>query len=242
MSLIRLPASLHGAFRLVAGGGTVFLFYVSLVYLLEPRPDEAAQIYDFAVLIGFEFILNPLNLMLLMLSRSLLGKIGVVVFFAGFVVSFAMLMIDAQAIKFIIASVLVGHFLPFVQRSDEASMQASGAMALRIMWYFVVMMGCAFGGALLPRMGLDEAWLQASRYDEIRRHGGLLLEQPYIAAWIGAIYYGGILAGQLSWLMLAIPPLRRGADRLGAWAETSAARMEQAKQRRRTPDPRWPDP
>ena len=235
--MIRLPPALYGPFRLLAGGSTLFVFYTSLVFLLEPRPDEAARIYDYAVLIGFEFIFNPLAMLLHATRRSPVGTLAVLAFFSGFVLSFGALMIEPRTMAWLIAALLVGHLLPRPPPSIDDEQEAMGCFAGRIMLYFTVLVACTVLSPVLPEAGLNEAWIAASGYRDLQAHGGLILDRPHVAVWIGVLYFGALLAWQayMAYYRNAYPTReardraeRRLQSRLDRWS----ARIEAWSERR----------
>ncbi|MEL1264558.1 hypothetical protein [Pseudoxanthomonas putridarboris] len=191
--------ALHGLtkwLRVLVPGSVVYLFVCSMRFLLAPAPGDASRVYDFAVLVGFEFILNPMNLMLFMFSRAWLGRLGVLLFFAGFVYSFHVMLIDADTMRSLMAGVLLSHFvLPSAAARAFGNDRAMGILAGRIVLYFFVMMGCVFGNALLPEMGLDRAYLESVGHHGLKKNGGLLLDEPHVALWMAVLYYGVLTLG-----------------------------------------------
>ncbi|MEP6907026.1 MAG: hypothetical protein ABI858_03450, partial [Pseudoxanthomonas sp.] len=178
--------------RVLVPGSVFYLFVCSVQFLLWPTQQDVARIYDFSVLMGFEFILNPLGLMLFAFSRWWLGKVGVLLFFSGFILAFQMMLIDASTMTYLVAGLLLSHFVIVRPVSEEEGQRVLGIYAGRIMLYFFALMFCAMASSLLPPFGLDQPYLDAVDYDGLKKHGGLMLDQPHISMWIGVLYFGGI--------------------------------------------------
>jgi hypothetical protein len=188
-----------GMLPIGSAAGVLYLAYHAFCYLFFPQQSDAPAIYDFCVLIGFEFILVCANIFLGMFAQrsTILFWFLSLLFFLPFFYCFTLFIIDVSVMKGIIICMIISHLVDMFTLTQDEGMKVTGYYALRTMLYFFVLMGCVMASDFMPAFGLSDAYLTASNYSGIKRHGGIILDQPNVGVMIGLLYYGILSLGKV---------------------------------------------
>ena len=175
-------------------GGVGYLAFTAFNYLFFPQKAEITRIYDFCVLMAFEFILVIMNWLLSSLagSKKIVFWLVVLLFFVPFIYSFSRFMIDVTLMIKIIAPLLITHFIDLFSRiSKKGKRTAENYYIYRIALYFLLLMFGAFANSIFPKCGLSDSFLASANYESINKgSGGLFCDEPNVAVTLGLLYFG----------------------------------------------------
>lgn len=164
------------------------LAYVYIKLWVAPQPDELDQVFYMAILMGFEFIMVHSGVFMTVMPFKLSVLIFVPIY-ALFALAFTSMVGDLSILWLYLVVVLNRMRCAFFNTDKETKAQLMGTSALAAMIYFLLIMILAIGSSLIPKLGLSDAFLQAANYAEVKKHGGLLTDEPQVAMCFGALYY-----------------------------------------------------
>jgi hypothetical protein len=167
---------------------TLFLSYQFFRLWFSPNIEDAAMIYSFAILMGFEFIMVHSGVFM---SVSPF-KISLLIFFpiyGLFALTFNTL-IDNDTVLWLYLIVVFNRMrFAFFNTNDteraKTIMFSVGAVSL----YFVLTFFVCLVSWILPDFGLNAKFLEASNYESLKRVGGLFTDTPKTAMCLGGFYY-----------------------------------------------------
>ena len=166
-----------------------FMAYQYLKLWMNPQIGDANQIFQYAGLMGFEFIMVHSGVFMAVMPR----KITLLVFvplYGLFALAFNEIIGGGDIVAYVYLMAVFNRMrFAFFNTSEELKNKQIGRSVFAVMFYFFLLMFVSFGNALIPKFGLNEANLIRIGYDEAKTHGGLLLDEPQTALCLGTIYY-----------------------------------------------------
>lgn len=166
----------------------LLIVFPFLSFWVSPQASDIERIYSCAVLIGFEFIMVHSGVFMAVVP----ARISLFIFFpiyGLFAIAFSMMVND----NFILYTYLLVVFnrlrYAFFNVSKEVQRKLIIKSALAAVSYFAVVIVGVLCSSSIPTLGLSTNFSQKSNYNHTKLHGGVLLDQPHIAMFIGASYY-----------------------------------------------------
>ena len=166
-----------------------FMSYQYLKLWINPQIGDAHQIFQYAGLMGFEFIMVHSGVFMAVMPR----KISLLVFvplYGLFAWAFNEIIGEGNIVAYVYLIAVFNRMrFAFFNTSEELKNKQIGRSVFAVMTYFFLLLIVGFGNQLVPKFGLNETNLIRIGYDEVKTHGGLLLDEPQIALCLGTIYY-----------------------------------------------------
>lgn len=155
---------------------------------ISPHTSDVERIYSYAVLIGFEFIMVHSGVFM----AAVPARISLFIFFpiyGLFALIFNMMVND----NFILYTYLLVVFnrlrYAFFDVTKDVRMKLLIKSGVAAFFYFILLVVGVLCSSSIPTLGLSNNFLQQSNYDHTKLHGGILLDKPYVAMFIGSVYY-----------------------------------------------------
>ncbi|WP_409432047.1 hypothetical protein ACJ3XI_07440 [Litorimonas sp. RW-G-Af-16] len=167
--------------------------YAALVYemlrlWISPQANEVDRIATLAVMMAFEFIMVHSGVFMAALPRKF-----TIFFFVPFYGIFALIfnsLAPGNEILYLYMGVVFMRMRFAFSDADEATKAASVIMSiLAVFIYFVLVFIFAFGAALVPRLGLTEAFLEMAGYANAHNSGGIFIDYPHVPLAMGTVYF-----------------------------------------------------
>ncbi|NDV65707.1 hypothetical protein [Bacteroides sp. 224] len=175
-------------FDLIDIGFCLFLAYQYFRLWFSPTPADISQVYYFATLMAFEFVMahSGVFMAVMPVKWSLL-------FFFPFYGLFAWAFTSSVgdlSILWIYLIVVFNRmrFAFFNVDGVEKSRMVMSAVATILIYFFLMLFIAIFSG-LIPELGLSKDFLERADYASVKRGSGLFLDEPQVAICFGAIYY-----------------------------------------------------
>jgi len=174
-------------------GNVLLLLVLALQYLwiwIQPGDFEASDIFSYATLMAFEFVMVHSGTMMAFAPRrySLYALVPIYGLFAwGFSAS-----IDNNVIVVTYLAVVFNRMrFAFSDASEEAKNKVRISSVFAAVLYFVLILFTAIGSnyGLLPELGLHSEFLEVSGYNAAKTGGGLFVDLPHTAIGMGFLYY-----------------------------------------------------
>ncbi|SFS39708.1 hypothetical protein SAMN04487906_0304 [Zhouia amylolytica] len=159
-----------------------------LMLWIDPKPDQAAQIMNLAILIAAEFIMLHTGIFMAVFPK----KYTLFIFFPFyglFAYFFNTLVTNNLIIMVYLITILNRMRFAFSNPSPELKKRTKVMAVSAGFTYFILIFIIGFGSPYIPSLGLNDQFLDQSGYHLIRTQGGLFLEKPYTAICLGFSYY-----------------------------------------------------
>jgi len=169
------------------------IIYAALVFemtrlWIAPNPGDAERIVTLVMLVLFEFIIVHSGVFMAVMPRKW-SMLIFLPFYGIFALAFNAAAPGNTILFLYLGVVLMRMRFAFSSPTDDARTKAiimSGAAAFG---YFILMFAFAFGGAFLPKFGLDYSYLQSSGYFDIFDASGEFVDKPHSALAMGMAYF-----------------------------------------------------
>lgn len=173
--------------------GLIGIVIQSFLFLFYSNKFSISAIHDFNVLVGFEFILLPLNIFLLFVVGDKKLQISLLVWFSGFFLTFYFFLIDGSKIFYIIFFLLFDHFIHFSSINEKSIEKIQTGYMMRLVGYFLLLVFCLIIKEGFVFGQLTPQYLESSGYNSIKRNGGILFDEPHFTLWFALLYFSFIL-------------------------------------------------
>ena len=165
-----------------------FIAYKYLQLWVNPAPADALTIFQYAGLMGFEFIMVHSGVFMVAMP----ARISLLVFvplYGLFAWAFNEIIGGNLATNIYLIVVFNRMRFAFFNTSPRLMNIAFGKSALAAIVYFFLIFAVSLGQNLIPNFGLSEAGLERIGYENVKSHGGLLLDVPKTSMCLGFSYY-----------------------------------------------------
>lgn len=169
-----------------------FIAYQFFDIWASPDWDQASQLKNMAVLMGFEFVMVHSGVFMAVFPR----KVSLFIFFplyGVFAFAFSQMLDDwhiiASTYLFTVFNRMRFAFADVSKVIKDRSILIS---IVAVLVYFVLIVVVALGADKIPQLGLTQAYLTASGYLEHQDTGGILLDMPQTAMCLGLLYYSAL--------------------------------------------------
>jgi len=187
-----VPFEYAGAFM------NLILAYQFYKIWTSPAISDANKIADYAVLMGFEFIMVHSGVFMAVMPK----KISLYVLLPVYgLFALAMNTFVSDNSVLIIYGIVVFNRMRFAfsDVSKKIQQKAIFNSVIAVLVYFVLVFVVAFNNEHIPLFGLTKEFLAEINYYENLKTGGLLLDEPQTAFSLGFLYYT-ILALMALWI------------------------------------------
>jgi len=187
-----VPFEYAGAFM------NLILAYQFYKIWTSPAISDANKIADYAVLMGFEFIMVHSGVFMAVMPK----KISLYVLLPVYgLFALAMNTFVSDNSVLIIYGIVVFNRMRFAfsDVSKKIQQKAIFNSVIAVLVYFVLVFVVAFNNEHIPLFGLTKEFLAEINYYENLKIGGLLLDEPQTAFSLGFLYYT-ILALMALWI------------------------------------------
>ena len=176
-------------FSLIDLALTCYMAYIFLSLWLRPQASDVETIYNFSVLMAFEFIMVHSGVFMSVLGRSWKGWLFFILIYGLFAFVFNLFVTDNR-ILFLYGGVVLSRMLSGIMTSDETEKaQKANYSVVYVLIYFFLIFFVAMHSFLIPEFGLTDDFLESSGYRDNIIIGGLFTDTPYTAMCFGALYY-----------------------------------------------------
>lgn len=185
-------------FEYVGAFMNLLLAYQFYMMWTSPAISDANKIADYAVLMGFEFVMVHSGVFMAVMPKkiSLYVLLPVYGLFALAMNSF----VSDNSVLIIYGIVVFNRMrFAFSDVSKKIQQKAIFNSVLAVLVYFVLVFVVAFNNEHIPLFGLTKEFLAEINYYENLKTGGLLLDEPQTAFSLGFLYYT-ILALLALWI------------------------------------------
>lgn len=185
-------------FEYVGAFMNLLLAYQFYMIWTSPAISDANKIADYAVLMGFEFVMVHSGVFMAVMPKkiSLYVLLPVYGLFALAMNSF----VSDNSVLIIYGIVVFNRMrFAFSDVSKKIQQKAIFNSVLAVLVYFVLVFVVAFNNEHIPLFGLTKEFLAEINYYENLKTGGLLLDEPQTAFSLGFLYYT-ILALLALWI------------------------------------------
>ena len=203
----------------------LYLAYKFLSFWIYPQADQIEMIYDFVILIIFEFFMVHSGVPMGIVGRSVKLLLILIIIYGLFAVIIN-LFISSNFIIILYCSLVFNRILSGIQfgnrktnsLNEPTDAQASmiGNAALNTIIYFLLMCFVCVSMDIIPEFGLTSDFLQEANYSSVKKIGGIFTDMPQVAICFGTLYYLILgLIGVFS-IVLSFESAERRQERLEA--------------------------
>ncbi|MBP6575985.1 MAG: hypothetical protein KA796_04750 [Chryseobacterium sp.] len=180
-----------------------FMAFKYYILWSNPQTGDAANIFQMAGLMGFEFVMIHSGVFMAIMPKWL----SLLVFaplYGLFAWAFNKIIGGDNLVAYIYMIAVFNRMrFAFFNVSEEMKQKQVGRSVFAAMFYFFLVFGVVLGTSLIPELGLSPENLEKIGYTEAKTHGGLFLDEPKTAICLGTIYYLGLclfsLPGRWFW-------------------------------------------
>ena len=180
-----------------------FMAFKYYILWSNPQTGDAANIFQMAGLMGFEFVMIHSGVFMAIMPKWL----SLLVFaplYGLFAWAFNKIIGGDNLVAYIYMIAVFNRMrFAFFNVSEEMKQKQVGRSVFAAMLYFFLVFGIVLGTSLIPELGLSTENLEKIGYAEAKTHGGLFLDEPKTAICLGTIYYMGLcllsLPGRWFW-------------------------------------------
>lgn len=166
-----------------------FIAYQYFKLWYSPEIGDADKIFQWAGLMGFEFIMVHSGVFMAAMPK----KWSLLIFFPFyglFALSFNQIIGGGNIVIYIYLFAVFNRMrYAFFDVSEEIQKKVIGKSVFAVLVYFFPLMAIVFGNKLVPELGLNEQSLAYIGYNNAKTHGGLFLDEPKTAMCLGVVYY-----------------------------------------------------
>ena len=202
----------------------LYLAYQFLSFWLYPQADQIKMIYDFAILMGFEFIMVHSGVFMSIIGRSWKMWLIFILIYGLFAVTFNVF-VNNNHIIILYCAVVLNRILSGMRvwhgnnedkdviemTDDQASIVGSAIMNILI--YFLLLIIICFCMNFIPKFGLTDDFLQAANYASVKKAGGILTDMPQVAMCFGTLYYLILVLVNIFSIMRSVESAERRTQR-----------------------------
>jgi len=166
----------------------VLIAYQFFILWLHPQVNDVDKIATLAALILFEFVMVHSGVFMAVIPKKL-SLLILVPFYGVFALAFNTLVDDNL--------ILIAYLLVILNRMRFAFSDVPKAVRKRTIMksvfsaliYFLLLFACTGGSSVIPKLGLDNDFIQLSGLGTTNNTNAVFIEMPHAAMAFGVIYY-----------------------------------------------------
>lgn len=171
-------------------GAFMYLMIAYQFYNLwtNPQPVDIYKIGDYALLIGFEFIMVHSGVFMSVMPKKF-SLFFFVPIYGIFALTFNKFVSDNSIL--VLYCIVVFNRMRFAFSDVSQQLKARNLIlsVISVLVYFFLILGFSFNSEQVPHLGLSKTFLEGIAYFKNIKIGGLLTEQPHVSMCIGFTYY-----------------------------------------------------
>ena len=176
---------------------TILILYLAYKFLslwICPQADQVEMIYDFAILMAFEFIMVHSGVFMSFFGKSWKVWLAFIIFYGLFALIFNTF-VNSNYIIIMYCAVVFNRMLSgmqIVRNNNENATEketAIGKSAVVCMIYFLLILGVCLCAHFIPKFGLTDEFFQTTNYHDNIKIGGIFTEMPQVSMCFGTLYY-----------------------------------------------------
>ena len=196
----------------------LYLAYQFLRFWIYPQADEIEMIYDFAILMGFEFIMVHSGVFMSTLGKSWKMWLFFSLFYGLFALVFNTF-ISSNYVIVMYCTVVLNRMLSGVQVWNNKNTTKVEGIILRacmtsLIYFLLIIFVVCLCKDFIPMFGLSYDFLQTTDYDIEKMPGGILTENLHVSMCFGMLYYVALALMDIFSIVRTIRPCRIGKTEL----------------------------
>ena len=177
-------------FSLIGIGLNIFLIYTFVKLWTRPQVSDIEMIFNFTVLMFFEFVMVHSGVFMCIIGRSWKGWLFFIILYGLFALAFNSI-VSGNQILILYSVVVLNRMLPNILRKPEDTEKKERIIisAIYAMIYFFLFVTIIYCASSVPPFGLTKEFLESANFSEINTISGDFSDKPYIMMCFGALYY-----------------------------------------------------
>jgi len=184
-------------FSLIGIGLNIFLIYTFLKLWIHPQVSDIEMIFNFTVLMFFEFVMVHSGVFMSILGRSWKGWLFFIILYGLCALAFNSI-VSGNQILILYGVVVFNRMLPNIQRKPEDTEKKEGIKGIKeeiiisiiyAVIYFFLFVTIIYCASHVPPFGLTKEFLESANFGKINTISGDFSDKPYIMMCFGVLYY-----------------------------------------------------